>query len=93
MLLALRNTAKFFKDGKEVEIPGKDLMASARPYHITPGFNFVAYANRDSTPYKERYSIPEAQTIIRGTLRYGGFPEVCHRACVQNIPCCLTSIF
>jgi saccharopine dehydrogenase (NADP+, L-glutamate forming) len=37
--------------------------------------NFVAYPNRDSTPYKERYQIPEAETIIRGTLRYGGFPE------------------
>lgn len=32
-------------------------------------------ANRDSTPYKERYNIPEAQTIIRGTLRYDGFPQ------------------
>jgi saccharopine dehydrogenase (NADP+, L-glutamate forming) len=31
--------------------------------------------NKDSTPYKERYNIPEAQTIIRGTLRYQGFPE------------------
>ena len=37
--------------------------------------NFVAYPNRDSTPYKERYNIPEAETIIRGTLRYGGFPQ------------------
>lgn len=36
---------------------------------------FVAYPNRDSTPYKERYQIPEAETIIRGTLRYQGFPE------------------
>lgn len=30
-----------------------------------PGFATVAYPNRDSTPYKERYHIPEAQTIIR----------------------------
>jgi len=37
--------------------------------------NFVCYPNRDSTPYKERYNIPEAETIVRGTLRYGGFPE------------------
>lgn len=61
----------------------KDLMGSAKPYHIypgesisikqnvihlliRPGFALVAYANRDSTPYKERYNIPEAETIIRG---------------------------
>jgi len=73
--LALRNAAKYYKDGKVVDIPGKDLMGTAKPYFIYPGFAFVAYPNRDSTPYKERYSIPEAQTIIRGTLRYQGFPE------------------
>ncbi|KAI9721457.1 MAG: Saccharopine dehydrogenase [NADP(+), L-glutamate-forming] [Candelaria pacifica] len=80
VLLALRNAAKYYKDGKVEEIPGPELMATAVPYFIYPGFAFVAYPNRadaikDSTPYKERYSIPEAQTIIRGTLRYQGFPE------------------
>ncbi|KAI0025407.1 hypothetical protein F4780DRAFT_327067 [Xylariomycetidae sp. FL0641] len=75
VLLALRNAAKFYQDGKVVDIAGPDLMATAKPYHIYPGFAFVAYPNRDSTPYKERYNIPEAQTIIRGTLRYAGFPE------------------
>ncbi|KAI1342258.1 Saccharopine dehydrogenase [Xylariaceae sp. FL0016] len=75
VLLALRNAAKYWKDGKVVDVASKDLMATARPYFIYPGYAFVAYPNRDSTPYKERYSIPEAQTIIRGTLRYQGFPE------------------
>ncbi|PWY69711.1 saccharopine dehydrogenase [Aspergillus heteromorphus CBS 117.55] len=75
VLLALRNAASFYKDGKVVNVAGPDLMATAKPYHIYPGFALVAYPNRDSTPYKERYNIPEAQTIIRGTLRYGGFPE------------------
>jgi saccharopine dehydrogenase (NADP+, L-glutamate forming) len=75
VLLALRNAAKFYKDGKVTEIAGPDLMASAKPYHIYPGYAFVAYPNRDSTPYRERYNIPEAQTVIRGTLRYQGFPE------------------
>jgi len=37
--------------------------------YIHLGFAFVAYANRDSTPYKERYRIPEAETVIRG-VRY-----------------------
>ncbi|RKF72965.1 Saccharopine dehydrogenase [Golovinomyces cichoracearum] len=75
VLLALRNAAKYYKDGKIVEIAGKDLMGTAKSYHIYPGFAFVAYPNRDSTSYKQRYNIPEAQTIIRGTLRYQGFPE------------------
>lgn len=50
-------------------------MGTAKPYFIMPGFAFVAYPNRDSTPYAQRYNIPEAQTIIRGTLRYAGFPQ------------------
>jgi saccharopine dehydrogenase (NADP+, L-glutamate forming) len=75
VLLALRNAAKFYKDGEIVEVEGPALMAEAKPYFIYPGYAFVAYPNRDSTPYKERYNIPEAQTIIRGTLRYQGFPE------------------
>ncbi|ETS76694.1 Saccharopine dehydrogenase [Pestalotiopsis fici W106-1] len=75
VLLALRNAAKYWKDGKVVEVAGPELMATAKPYFIYPGYAFVAYPNRDSTPYKERYDIPEAETIIRGTLRYQGFPE------------------
>ena len=75
VLLALRNAGKWWKDGSIIEVAGKDLMNQARPYFIYPGFAFVAYPNRDSTPYKERYNIPEAQTIVRGTLRYQGFPQ------------------
>ena len=56
-------------------MPGKDLMSVAQPYFITPAFAFVAYPNRDSTPFREFYNIPEAETVIRGTLRYQGFPE------------------
>ena len=37
--------------------------------YLHTGFAFVAYPNRDSTPYKERYNIPEAETIIRGVRR------------------------
>lgn len=76
VLLALRNAAKFYLDGKEHSVAGPDLMATAKPYYIYPGFAFVAYPNRDSTPFRERYEIPEAQTVIRGTLRYQGFPQM-----------------
>lgn len=53
--------------------PGKLTDASSAAFdiysYIHPGYAFVAYANRDSTPYKERYRIPEAETVIRG-VRY-----------------------
>ena len=54
---------------------GDELMSIAKPYYITPAFAFVAYPNRDSKPFREAYNIPEAETVVRGTLRYQGFPE------------------
>lgn len=77
MLLALGNTAKFYQDGKTIEVPGPELMSVAKPYDSGyPAYNFVAYPNRDSTPFREKYRIPEASTVVRGTLRYAGFPEL-----------------
>ncbi|KAI8914463.1 Saccharopine dehydrogenase [Gorgonomyces haynaldii] len=75
VLLALRNDAKYWKDGEIAYTPGNRLMELAKPIHIYPGFAFVGYPNRDSTPYTTRYDIPECKNLIRGTLRYQGFPE------------------
>ncbi|KAK7204242.1 saccharopine dehydrogenase [Myxozyma melibiosi] len=75
VLLALRNNAKFYQDGKEVEIQGKDLMKSAKPYFIYPGYAFLGYGNRDSTVFRDLYRIPEADTVFRGNLRYQGFTD------------------
>ncbi|KAK4700898.1 spermidine synthase / saccharopine dehydrogenase (NADP+, L-glutamate-forming), partial [Phenoliferia sp. Uapishka_3] len=74
VLLALGNSARLYSKGDLVEIDGKDLMSHANPYFISPAFAFVAYPNRDSTSFREKYLIPEAKTVVRGTLRYQGFP-------------------
>lgn len=64
------------KDGKVVEVPNEELMARASPYHIKDGYEFLAYPNRNSLPFREFYQIPEAHTVIRGTLRYNGNPQL-----------------
>ena len=74
VLLAARNDAKFYKNGKIIEIPGQELMKNATPWFIYPGFAFLGYPNRDSTPFRESYNIPEAQNLLRGSLRYQGNP-------------------
>lgn len=38
------------------------------------GYDFVAYPNRDSVPFRKLYKIPEAETVVRGSLRYEGNP-------------------
>ncbi|KAF4341307.1 saccharopine dehydrogenase [Fusarium beomiforme] len=75
-LLSQQNSATFLKDGKVVEISSKDLMIKAVPYHVLDGYSFLAYPNRASVPFRQAYGIPEAHTVIRGSLRYEGNPAL-----------------
>ncbi|KAF2874774.1 hypothetical protein BDV95DRAFT_616041 [Massariosphaeria phaeospora] len=74
-LLSQRNSARFLKNGSIEEISSDELMATAVPYHVVDGYDFVAYPNRNSVPSRDFYRIPEAHTVIRGSLRYKGNPE------------------
>ncbi len=76
VLLALLNSASYISQSSVVSVPGQQLMSHAQPYYISPAFNFIAYPNRDSTPYREWYHLDgegEGETVVRGTLRYKGF--------------------
>ncbi|RBR09410.1 hypothetical protein FVER53590_29422 [Fusarium verticillioides] len=75
-LLSQQNSATFLQDGNVVEISNKDLMSKAVPYHVLDGYSFLAYPNRDSVPFRKAYGIPEARTVIRGSLRYDGNPAL-----------------
>ncbi|KAI8682170.1 hypothetical protein NCS55_00471700 [Fusarium keratoplasticum] len=75
-LLSQYNSATFLRDGEVIEISNQDLMGSAKPYHVLDGYSFVAYPNRNSVPFREAYGIPEAHTVIRGSLRYEGNPAM-----------------
>ncbi|KAF9761494.1 hypothetical protein IL306_003790 [Fusarium sp. DS 682] len=61
---------------KVVEISSKYLMTKAVPYHVLDGYSFLAYPNRDSVLFQQAYGIPEAHTVIRGSLRYEGNPAL-----------------
>lgn len=73
-LLSQRNSATFLQNGEVIEISSDDLMATSKPYYVMEGYDFVAYPNRNSVPFCEFYNIPEAHTVIRGSLRYEGNP-------------------
>ncbi|KAJ5267858.1 aminoadipic semialdehyde synthase [Penicillium angulare] len=75
-LLALLNPGQWYEGDAVTKVNGSDLMASAKPHHIFPGFNLVGYANRNAVSFRDFYNIPEAKTVFRGTLRYAGFPEI-----------------
>ncbi|KAL8743591.1 MAG: hypothetical protein Q9184_008093, partial [Pyrenodesmia sp. 2 TL-2023] len=67
-LLSQFNSAQFLSSGEKVEISNKELMGVAKPYFVMDGYDFVAYPNRNSLPFQEFYAIPEAETVIRGSL-------------------------
>ena len=73
-LLSQCNSAQFLFQGNEVVISDKDLMGVAKPYFVLDGYDFVACPDRNSIPFRDFYDIPEANSLIRGSLRYKGNP-------------------
>jgi saccharopine dehydrogenase (NADP+, L-glutamate forming) len=74
-ILSQRNASSYLDQGSRVDVRAEDAMAVAKPYHGVDGYSFLAYPNRNSLPFREFYKIPEADTILRGSLRYNGNPQ------------------
>ncbi|MBS3807704.1 MAG: saccharopine dehydrogenase NADP-binding domain-containing protein [Bacteroidales bacterium] len=69
------NTARYLRDGKEVNIPSKDLFKHTFLVPFPNIGELEVYANRDSINYINIYDTPEAKTMFRGTFRYKGWCE------------------
>ncbi|MBS3943248.1 MAG: saccharopine dehydrogenase NADP-binding domain-containing protein [Dethiobacter sp.] len=75
VLLAGKNSAQYLKDGREIFIPSENLFENYDFITIKGLGVFEGYPNRNSLPYISLYGIPEAKTMLRGTLRYVGWCE------------------
>ena len=75
VVLASRNSAKYFENGKTVEVESKNLFANPEVEDIEGLGKFEVYPNRDSTPYKGDYNLKDALTVKRGTYRNVGWCE------------------
>ncbi len=73
VVLAGRNNAKYLKDGKVVDIPGKDLFDHYWKLPVEGLGEFEAYPNRDSLGYIDIYGLKGISTMFRGTLRNKGW--------------------
>jgi alpha-aminoadipic semialdehyde synthase len=81
VLLAGLNTAKFKRNGKVIDIPGHQLLASAVDVNTFKGFAFEGLPNRDSLKYVDTYQLGPLDgldNMFRGTLRYKGYSELMH---------------
>jgi saccharopine dehydrogenase-like NADP-dependent oxidoreductase len=76
VVLAGRNDARYLENGHIVEVPNERLFARHYVTWVSGLGDYEAYPNRDSLPYIERYGIPEAKTMYRGTLRNLGWCDV-----------------
>ncbi|RLC62104.1 MAG: saccharopine dehydrogenase, partial [Chloroflexi bacterium] len=76
VVLAGRNDARYLENGHVVEIPNARLFATHYLTWVEGLGDFEAYPNRDSLPYVELYTIPETDTMYRGTLRNLGWCDV-----------------
>lgn len=75
-LLNTLSSARYLSKGQIVEISeGGELMRATKSLDFLPGFNLEGFPNRDSTHYSKLYGIEDANTILRGTLRYSGFSQ------------------
>lgn len=75
VLMAGRNDAKYLKDGKIIEIDGKNLFRNHWPLNIDGEPEFETYPNRNSLPYIETYGLKDVKTMFRGTIRNVGWCE------------------
>ena len=73
VLLAGKNSARYLEDGKVVFVPSEKLFEGCRTISVPGCGDFEGYPNRDSVSYADAYGIPDAKTMLRGTLRYAGW--------------------
>ena len=69
VLKAAGNGARFMKDGKIIEVEGKNLFRNYWFVDVEDAGTFEAYPNRDSMGYVELYGLKHLKTMYRGTFR------------------------
>ncbi|RLN49072.1 hypothetical protein BBJ29_006864 [Phytophthora kernoviae] len=79
VLTAALNAAQYRQDGKIINVAGEDLLSSSERVNFLPAFNIEQIPNRNSLPYADIYGIPEAHSLYRGTLRYGGCCQILYQ--------------
>jgi saccharopine dehydrogenase (NADP+, L-glutamate forming) len=75
VVMAGERGAQFLDRGKVRIVPFHHLFQNSWPVEVPGVGRMEAYPNRDSLSYRELYGIPEAESMIRGTIRYPGFCE------------------
>lgn len=79
VVMAGRNSAQYLKDGKKVEIEGKNLFNNHWQKEVDVLGKLEVYPNRDSVMYQDLYGLEDAATVFRGTFRNPGWSETLYK--------------
>jgi hypothetical protein len=77
------------KDGQRV-VTEEPLKCVEDRNDWSPAMKFEVYPNRDSTVFMKRFEMSEAETFVRGTIRYTGFSAV---SLTPNLNSAFTRLF
>jgi saccharopine dehydrogenase (NADP+, L-glutamate forming) len=72
VLIAMNNSVNQLINGTQFSLPSEKTLINTVKLDFHPTMSLEGYYNRDSFPYKETYNLKDAQTVVRGTLRYKG---------------------
>lgn len=75
VVMAGENGAQYLEDCKIKLIPYHNVFQHTWNMNVPGIGQMEAYPNRDSLIYQEQYGFKDAETVIRGTLRYPGWSE------------------
>ncbi|MFC2114354.1 saccharopine dehydrogenase C-terminal domain-containing protein [Bacteroidota bacterium] len=76
VLMAVNNPATYLQNNKQINISAADLFKDSRLVEFNGLGEMEVYPNRNSLEYIDIYNIPEAETVLRGTIRYQGWSEI-----------------
>lgn len=75
VVMSAEHGAQFLAGGKIKIVPYRLVFQRSWPVHVEGLGRMEAYPNRDSLSYQKAYGLDEAETMIRGTLRWPGWSE------------------
>lgn len=75
VVMAAEHGAQYLRTGKIKIVPHWQVFRRSWVVEVEGLGTMEAYPNRDSLSYKQIYGLHDAETMIRGTLRYPGWSE------------------
>jgi len=86
VVMAGEQGAQYLEYGKIKIVPWHQLFHHSWIKQVEGYGDMEAYPNRDSLAYRDKFGIPDTQTMIRGTLRYPGWSETWHQIVRLGLP-------